>query len=124
MVAAGWFIALVASINERPVSPRPQVASRLPIGSRRISVMPICRSHGATAVSMNWRSWGSASKSSVSGLGMRASAIIVALMRSAVMPESTRPSTSSWPFMARDLRYASGRGRAAGSTIPARFPVP
>src|SRR5712691_13099255 len=56
--------------------------------SRRTSVTPICRNKGATAVSMKSRSLGSASLSSVSGLGTRARSIIRALARSAVMREA------------------------------------
>ena len=76
MVAGGWVIALVTSISERPLSLRPSVEQRLPMASRRISVTPISRSRGSTALSMKARSCGSASNSSVSGLGTRTSSTI------------------------------------------------
>src|SRR5262245_42017332 len=110
MVAGGWFIALVTSISERPLSPLPRVASRLPMASRWWSAIPISGRRGATAVSMNARNLGSASMRSVSGLGTRASAISSALARCAVIAAPTaRRGSSSLSDIGGSLRLAGRR---------------
>ena len=91
--------------------------------SRRMSLTPMARSRGSTAVSMNARNFGSASRSFVSGLGTRASATIRALARSAVISDVTASSkrASSWSGsgMAADRGRSAG-GRAAGNRMPRR----